>query len=385
MKKSPKVKHLIVATMFALCGIVSTAVPVQADTVIDAQPQQPDTPRPPATTETSETTEQTGQNEPTTTTVDKGWNEDKTCYYVNGTKVTGIQKIQDKLYYFDGNGNLIKKTGLKKVKGTYYYFNSNYSLRTGVVKIKKKLYYFKQTDGSRYEETGINKVDGKTFMFGKKHNLLTGWRRDENNMRYYFDKKAGAALVGWNYVGKYKYYFNKKGQLSQDVRKKLTKKQKSSYMIKVNRTACCVTVYAKDGDKGYTIPVIAFVCSTGPATPVGNFTIRDRLRWHELMGPSWGQWCEHLTEDILFHSVYYNEKNNNRTLDVSAYNKLGKMASHGCVRLTAGDAKWIYDNCSIGTKVTIYNDKKNPGPFDKPKAVKLKSSHTWDPTDPTIK
>ena len=70
---------------------------------------------------------------------------------------------------------------------------------------------------------------------------------------------------------------------------------------------------------------------------------------------------------------------------VKAYNKLGTVASHGCIRLRAGDAKWIYDNCDIGTKVTIYDNKKVPGPFDKPKAQKLSSSHTWDPTDPAFK
>jgi len=104
-----------------------------------------------------------------------------------------------------------------------------------------------------------------------------------------------------------------------------------------------------------------------------------------LMGPCWGQWCMHLTDSILFHSVYYNQPYNNRSLDVGAYNKLGTIASHGCVRLRAGDSKWIYDNCKVGTKVTIYDNAKDPGPFDKPKAQKLKYGHTWDPTDPTIK
>ena len=93
----------------------------------------------------------------------------------------------------------------------------------------------------------------------------------------------------------------------------------------------------------------------------------------------------HLTDSILFHSVYYNQPYNNRSLDVGAYNKLGTIASHGCVRLRAGDSKWIYDNCKVGTKVTIYDNAKDPGPFDKPKAQKLKYGHTWDPTDPTIK
>jgi len=314
-----------------------------------------------------------------------GWSDDGMSYYVDGKKVKGVQKIEDKLYYFSKEGRLYQKKGLCEISGTYYCFNNDYSLKTGVVKVKNKYYYFSKKTGAQYEKTGVRKVDGKYYRFSSNHSLRSGWFRNKEGKRYYFDKKTYAAKIGWNYVGKYKYYFGKNGQLSQDVRKKLTKKQKQSYYIKVNRAASCVTVYAKDGNKGYTIPVVSFICSGGGATPIGTFKIRDKLRWHELMGPCWGQWCMHLTDSILFHSVYYNQPYNNRSLDVGAYNKLGTIASHGCVRLRAGDSKWIYDNCKVGTKVTIYDNAKDPGPFDKPKAQKLKYGHTWDPTDPTIK
>jgi hypothetical protein len=63
---------------------------------------------------------------------------------------------------------------------------------------------------------------------------------------------------------------------------------------------------------------------------------------------------------------------------------LGSTASHGCVRLNVADAKWIYDNCKSGTKVTIY-DSSDPGPLGKPSTIKISSSSPyrgWDPTDP---
>ena len=34
--------------------------------------------------------------------------------------------------------------------------------------------------------------------------------------------------------------------------------------------------------------------------------------------------------------------------------RLGINASHGCIRLTLTNAKWIYDNIPRGTKVVIY-------------------------------
>ncbi len=65
-----------------------------------------------------------------------------------------------------------------------------------------------------------------------------------------------------------------------------------------------------------------------------------------------------------------------------AHNKLGQVASHGCVRLCVRDAKWIYNNVPSGTPVEIYNSK-NPGPLGKPEAIKLSGYWGWDPTDDT--
>lgn len=48
--------------------------------------------------------------------------------------------------------------------------------------------------------------------------------------------------------------------------------------------------------------------------------------------------------------------------------------------MTVKDAKWIYDNCPVGTKVVIYN-AKNPGPLGKPRAIKVPGYSGYDPTD----
>ncbi len=84
-------------------------------------------------------------------------------------------------------------------------------------------------------------------------------------------------------------------------------------------------------------------------------TAPDKYRWWELMGPCWGQWCTRITGGVLFHSVFYNSYQDPQSLSVSAYNKLGTTCSHGCIRLTSGDAKWIYDNCASGVKIVVYS------------------------------
>lgn len=143
----------------------------------------------------------------------------------------------------------------------------------------------------------------------------------------------------------------------------------------------CVTVYAKDGNNGYIIPVVAFACSPGADTPTGVFNTMNKYRWQHLYGAD-GQFCTRITGHVLFHSPPYSSFNN-YTLWPKEYNKLGTWASAGCVRLRSGDAKWIYDNCSLGTQVVIYNSPVS-GPFTKPVYEKIPLTQTWDPTDPYI-
>lgn len=188
---------------------------------------------------------------------------------------------------------------------------------------------------------------------------------------------------GWYYEGGYKFYY-KNGEKLLDLDGVLGRQ--SSYYIMVNRKMCTVTVYAKDGNNGYIIPVKRFACSVGKSntpTPVGTFYTPSKYRWHTLMGPSYGQYCTRITGSILFHSVA-GKNMTSYNLDARDYNMLGQPASHGCVRLCVRDAKWIYDNCSLKTKVTIY-DSNVSGPLGKPVTIKIPLNQTWDPTDPNVK
>jgi surface-anchored protein len=155
-----------------------------------------------------------------------------------------------------------------------------------------------------------------------------------------------------------------------------------TYWIKVNRKMNTVTVYQYTNGKYKAVKAMA--CSVGKngATPKGNYNTQEKLRWHVLMGNVWGQYCTRIYKGYLFHSVWYYSKSKSAQ-STKQYNKLGKAASHGCVRLTVADSKWIYDHCPVGTKVTIY-DSSNPGPLGKPSTIKVSTSKKqgWDPTDP---
>ncbi len=160
--------------------------------------------------------------------------------------------------------------------------------------------------------------------------------------------------------------------------------QKQPYVIKVNRYYNTVTVYEQDENGEYSAPIKAMTCSVGSQarTLQGTFQLKEKYRWKLLMGDVYGQYATRIVGGILFHSVYYYENGNPASLATNEFNKLGQAASHGCIRLTVADAKWIYDNCTSGTKVIIFDDKTTPGPLGKPDTVKAKRGVGWDPTDP---
>lgn len=157
---------------------------------------------------------------------------------------------------------------------------------------------------------------------------------------------------------------------------------KNPYAIYVNRKMNCVTVYTYDESGKYTVPVRAMVCSCGEnyGTITGDFNIYFKNEWNALFDNVYGYYVSGISGDYLFHSVpYYTPSPDD--LEVEEFNKLGKDASLGCVRMAVADTKWIYENCEYNTIVKIYDDD-NPGPLGKPQTIKITDfSCGWDPTD----
>ena len=114
--------------------------------------------------------------------------------------------------------------------------------------------------------------------------------------------------------------------------------------------------------QGYTDLDRCFLCATGTTTypsPLGTFTLPGKRSTHAEF-PNWGggqaRWWTKITEEIAFHSVLYSDSSNDVTLKVSSLTGLGKRGSHGCIRLTVADAKWIYNNAEAGMQVWIHDD-----------------------------
>lgn len=224
----------------------------------------------------------------------------------------------------------------------------------------------------------LNLAENGTTMLNEDGTGYNGWVRNDH-ARYYFIN--GIALTGWHYIDGLKFYFDSYGRLVQDVDQLIGKQ--SSYLLKVNKTLNCLTVYAKDGDNGYTIPVKAMLTSVGDDTPIGTFKTPEKYRWRLMVNDTYTQYATRITKGFLLHSITYETPDINDLMTVG-YNGLGVTRSLGCVRLTCGNSKWIYDNCALGTSVQIYEDPNVASPFDKPELIPLSFEQKWDPTDPLI-
>lgn len=354
---------------------------------------------------------------PTTLARTTSWKKIKGKFYFftsKGVQVTKWLKWKNWTYYLDPADNNAKTIGWKTIDGKTYYFNSNGRLQFGIFTVDGKKYY---SDKQGVKRTGLITYNGKRYYFDRKSGgaMKTGWVT-VSGKKYYMSKvssRYGQAVTGWMSLSGSRYYFNNNGVMQTGwltvgtrkyyldpttgkmatgkvtisgttydfgTRGYITVEPTGPWSIKVNQSTCVVTIY-----RG-TTPVKALTCSVGlnGATPTGTFYLGVKHRWHELFGNVYGQYTTQITGNILFHSVYYYTYGNNRTLSTAQYNLLGQPASAGCIRLTVAGAKYIYDNCPSGTKVTIFYGSSADDPLGKPSVQRLPLSQTWDPTDPNL-
>lgn len=226
---------------------------------------------------------------------------------------------------------------------------------------------------------GIQIVDGAMKYIHGNGDGYTGWGWQGNDRYYFVDSNP---VTGWQYIDGFKYYFGEDGKMWSDVESLVGG---GPYMLKINKEMNCLTVYAKDGENGFIIPVKSFLTSVGDDTPIGTFRTPEKYRWRLMIHDVYTQYATRLGAGlpILIHSIIYDAPNP-YTVWASTYNNLGIARSAGCIRLASGDAKWVYDNCPIGTTVVVYNSSV-AGPFERPTIkAEIPFEQTWDPTDPNV-
>lgn len=130
------------------------------------------------------------------------------------------------------------------------------------------------------------------------------------------------------------------------------------YKLVVDVSDQRVYIYQWNGSSFGTC-IKEMICSTGmkgasTETPLGTFQMDGPTgtgEWYWFSSyKCYAKWASRIVGGILFHSVIYSKS---KVLNKTSVRKLGKRASHGCIRLTVEDAQWIYENCPSGTTVVI--------------------------------
>ncbi len=143
----------------------------------------------------------------------------------------------------------------------------------------------------------------------------------------------------------------------------------TQYLLAVDRINCRTVVF--QGSAGNWRPIFDWSCTTGnPIYNGGDGTLKGD--W-QIGGPDWA-YADHTWSPgdpfptnrdnyrvanwvksgaLYFTGFFYNLGFHSTVINYNDESQLGHRISHGCVRLLEPNAKWIYDNCAIGTRVCV--------------------------------
>lgn len=275
----------------------------------------------------------------------------------NGKMVKGWQRIHGARYFFNSNGTM-RGGGWFTYNGKKYFLESWGAARTGLTMIKGNRYYF-QNDGSM-KTNGAVKVNGKLYYFLKsgKGYKKKGWFKGSDGAKRYSLGK-GRVRTGKKKIRGVWYMFNS----NTGVAKKLgdsfdlsiqSKYSRTSWLITVNRAKYEVRVY--QGSQNNWTRIKKMTCGIGaPATPTpaGTFTTTSRrqVAAYTLNGTRVRYWYHTQISsgsDKGIHSGLYYVATG-QPYDTS----LRTQNSQGSVRLSLGNAEWIYYNVPLRTTVYV--------------------------------
>ena len=262
----------------------------------------------------------------------KGW------WYIQGGKVdfgyTGVAKNKNGWWRIvDGKVNFKCNSVEKNEKGWWYIRNGKVDFGyTGVAKNSKGWWRIENGKVNfGYTGVGINSNGGWYLRNGKVD----------------FNKNGRIRWKGKSYEvrnGKVRLYTNySMFQRAQNM------SSRTNWLILVDTRTNKTAVYY--GSRGNWAEMKYWNCTTGAAgspTVKGSFTVQSKG-----LAFGSGYTCWYYTQfygNYLFHSILYNPGSKTSVQD----GRLGINASHGCIRLSLANAKWIYDNIPRGTKVYIY-------------------------------
>lgn len=155
------------------------------------------------------------------------------------------------------------------------------------------------------------------------------------------------------------------------------------YYLYVEKGSFTLTIYGKDENYNYTVPIRTYrIAHGGNKTPTGIFTLtKKRYRWHDFRLGGSVQYATPYWGNLFIHSPLYQTQDPS-TLWKSYYNGedhgIGTAGTGGCLRMVTEAAKFIYDNCTEGTKLEIVNGSPRGTTSEDVPPITKKG---YDPTD----
>lgn len=222
------------------------------------------------------------------------------------------------------------------------YSNSLIYLTDSKDKIKKELFsYCDNLVSNNYYTQALAKISDISNVLGDDDDIKQKILEIKEKQKEYLDSNSAIAEASSRALTT---------NISQSNINTLNIESATTYLINVSLKNQKTYIYSGKADNWKLLKT--FSCSTGvnsEETPVGSFSTMEKGAWffsdkYEQGGKYWTQ----ITGDILFHSIPF-AKDKTTILDYT----LNKPSSHGCIRLSIEDAKWIYTNIPKGSKVII--------------------------------
>lgn len=205
--------------------------------------------------------------------------------------------------------------------------------------------------------------DGDNWFDITTHIYVT----DSTGTRYvgYRDYALKAHLEGWIYVDGLRRYRTDDGTIMNDVSEIFNP---GSKYITVDRIKGITTIYGYNSEtRSYDTPIKAMWCSVGnpiSLTRAGTYSMGWQLKKKEMNASDgsyrcWAPYVSQIYGTVYFHGVASNTPDL-QSVSAAAFRMLGNPASHGCIRLAAIDARWIYYNTSSGTTIKVGDNLAAP-------------------------
>lgn len=280
-------------------------------------------------------------------------------YYLdeNGVMRTNdwAQDSSERWYYLDEYGAMKTDQWVQDTSKRWYYLGSTGTIKTNSwIQDKENQWYHLDENGVKEINTWIQDSSERWYYLDDNGIMITnGWAQDSLE-RWYYLNSNGRISTGWINYGQKWYYLNDDGIWLSDESFESTVNENgmsssTDYAITIDSKRQMVNIFS--GYAEHWKLIRSMRCATGKAsTPTvkGFYKIQCKGSMFRVSKNTICKYYSGFHGDYLFHTVLLD---NNGNIQVPT---LGVAVSHGCVRLAIEDAKFIYDNIPIGTKVWSY-------------------------------